>query len=274
MASRTIQRLGQGLQITSQSRLRKVTDSIVELIRLTPQAPTTALLGSIDASQVVSGTFANARVAAGNVTQHQAALAIAMSQLTGTLAANQGGSGFSAYTAGDLLYANTISTLAKLGIGSAGDLLRVSGGAPAWQAVSTLAIAWAQLTGVPSTFTPADHLVTGTWTPADNSGAGLSISVADARYVKHESLVIARARILYPTTADVSSAKLSGLPFAVDANESSRQGFVSYSDAALVLNILPAGSTSTAQFFTTGGGGVTNAQLSDKLIFFTLIYST
>lgn len=37
------------------------------------------------AADVTSGTFANARIAAGNVTQHQAALSIAGSQLTGTI---------------------------------------------------------------------------------------------------------------------------------------------------------------------------------------------
>lgn len=37
----------------------------------------------IDAAGIDTGTFANARIAAGNVTQHQAALAIASSQLTG-----------------------------------------------------------------------------------------------------------------------------------------------------------------------------------------------
>lgn len=57
---------------------------------------------------------------------------------SGTLAATRGGTGFGSYTAGDLLYANSGTTLAKLPIGSAGDLLRVSGGAPAWQAPSTL----------------------------------------------------------------------------------------------------------------------------------------
>lgn len=41
---------------------------------------------SLDTSEITSGTFADARIAASNVTQHQAALSIAASQLTGTLA--------------------------------------------------------------------------------------------------------------------------------------------------------------------------------------------
>lgn len=57
---------------------------------------------------------------------------------TGQLAAPRGGTGFGSYTAGDLLYANSPSTLAKLGIGAAGDLITASGGAPAWIARSAL----------------------------------------------------------------------------------------------------------------------------------------
>lgn len=41
-----------------------------------------ALIPSLPASQITSGTFANAQIAAGNVTQHQAALSIAWGQLT------------------------------------------------------------------------------------------------------------------------------------------------------------------------------------------------
>ncbi len=42
-----------------------------------------------DAADITSGTFADARIAQSNVTQHQAALAIATSQLTGTIDASQ-----------------------------------------------------------------------------------------------------------------------------------------------------------------------------------------
>lgn len=49
---------------------------------------------AIAASQVTSGTFADARIAASNVTQHQAALVIAASQITsGTLPVARGGTG-------------------------------------------------------------------------------------------------------------------------------------------------------------------------------------
>jgi hypothetical protein len=52
--------------------------------------------------------------------------------LGGTLAADHGGTGYSSYTVGDLLYANTVSGFAKLGIGANSYVLTSSGSAPSW----------------------------------------------------------------------------------------------------------------------------------------------
>lgn len=49
----------------------------------------------------------------------------------GTLA-TLGGTGQSTYTTGDLLYASATNTLAKIGIGSLGQVMRVLAGIPAW----------------------------------------------------------------------------------------------------------------------------------------------
>jgi hypothetical protein len=203
-------RIGNALGVSSATKVKELDTALREYVRSVSPAATTPVSGTIDASQVVSGTFGNARVAASNVTQHQAALAIA----------------------------------------------------------------WAQLTGIPATFTPADHLVQGTWTPTDNSGAGLAFTITDARYVKHEKFCIVHARMSWPATADTNQASLAGLPFALDANESSRQGFVSYSNAAVALYVVPNGSASTCAFFTTGGGTVSNATMSGTVVFFTLMYRT
>ena len=56
---------------------------------------------------------------------------------TGTVGANQGGTGQSVYTIGDMLYADTTSTLAKLADVATGNVL-ISGGvgtAPSWNKV-------------------------------------------------------------------------------------------------------------------------------------------
>lgn len=56
--------------------------------------------------------------------------------LTVALGVTNGGTGFASYTIGDTLYAGSSTTLAKLGIGSSGQLLRSTGSAPAWSTAS------------------------------------------------------------------------------------------------------------------------------------------
>ena len=54
--------------------------------------------------------------------------------LAGTLVSANGGTGFSTYTTGDLIYASATNTLSKLGIGTNGQALVISGGVPSWGA--------------------------------------------------------------------------------------------------------------------------------------------
>ena len=57
---------------------------------------------------------------------------------TGTLATTRGGTGLTSYTTGDILYASSSNTLAKLGIGSNGQVLSVSsGGIVEWTTPTT-----------------------------------------------------------------------------------------------------------------------------------------
>ena len=49
-----------------------------------------------------------------------------------TIGVGYGGTGLTSYTSGALVYASGTTTLAALSIGSAGNLLGVSGGLPAW----------------------------------------------------------------------------------------------------------------------------------------------
>ena len=52
--------------------------------------------------------------------------------LAGTLIAAYGGTGYSSYTTGDVLYADTATTFAKLPIGTTGQVLTVAAGVPTW----------------------------------------------------------------------------------------------------------------------------------------------
>ena len=59
--------------------------------------------------------------------------------LAGTLVAVNGGTGFASYAVGDLLYANTTTTLTKLPVGTTGQVLTVAAGVPAWATPSASA---------------------------------------------------------------------------------------------------------------------------------------
>jgi hypothetical protein len=64
-----------------------------------------------------------------------------------TIAAAFGGTGQTSYTAGDLIYASNTTAIAKLGIGTSGQVLTVSGGGiPSWAAVSSSNLGSSNLT--------------------------------------------------------------------------------------------------------------------------------
>lgn len=60
--------------------------------------------------------------------------------VTGTLPTGNGGTGITSYAAGDLPYYAAGTSLSKLSIGSAGQILTSSGSAPQWSAASTLTV--------------------------------------------------------------------------------------------------------------------------------------
>ena len=67
------------------------------------------------------------------------AVDLGASSITGTLDETDGGTGLTGYTAGDILYASGTDTLAKLGKGSANEVLTMNAGAtaPEWAAATT-----------------------------------------------------------------------------------------------------------------------------------------
>lgn len=66
----------------------------------------------------------------------------AISGLTTPVGISSGGTNITTYTTGDVLYASATNTLGKLGIGSSGQVLSVSGGVPAWATPATGAVAY------------------------------------------------------------------------------------------------------------------------------------
>jgi hypothetical protein len=56
--------------------------------------------------------------------------------VTGTLPVTSGGTGTNSFVVGEMLYANTTTTLAKLSIGTTGQVVTVAGGIPTWASPS------------------------------------------------------------------------------------------------------------------------------------------
>jgi hypothetical protein len=55
----------------------------------------------------------------------------------------------------------------------------------------------------------------GTWTPTDGSGAGLTLSVTSATYIRVGKLVTIQVYLAYPVTSSGATATISGLPYIV-----------------------------------------------------------
>lgn len=117
---------------------------------------------------------------------------------------------------------------------------------------------------------------TGSWTPADASGAGLTITPAanSCKYIKIGKLVYVTANISYPITASGSTCLLSGLPFPVDSASYSVGSMqaIPTKEGAVPIGLI---NTSTFRFdYQAGGVILTNAQLSAKSFVFSFTYIT
>lgn len=108
----------------------------------------------------------------------------------------------------------------------------------------------------------------GAWTPSDQSGAGLVITVDHAVYTKVGRLVTVNAYVIYPVTANASTARIN-LPFACPFFDSGAASS-SLGNVASVINI---GGTTTIEFRNTSQVRQTNASLSGASILFTFSYT-
>ena len=133
--------------------------------------------------------------------------------LGGTLIPANGGTGQTVYTVGDILYASSTTALSKLGIGSAGQVLKVTGGVPAWAADANAG-------GTVTSIVAGTGLTGGTITATGT----ISVDYAGADNVILEAQDLSGTtledgfKILYSDTSnDVSFGNVSDLPFTANA---------------------------------------------------------
>lgn len=93
--------------------------------------------GTVTSVSVVTANGVSGSVATATTTP---AITITLGTLTAgtwnatTIASGFGGTGFSTYAAGDIIYASAINTLSKLTAGTNGDVLTLAAGVPTWAA--------------------------------------------------------------------------------------------------------------------------------------------
>jgi len=113
-----------------------------------------------------------------------------------------------------------------------------------------------------------DDYEEGTWTPSDQSGAGLTFTVSFAKYTKVGRAVSIQGTITYPTTASTATAQFAGFPF--NADDSIQMSLI-YTDASVATFTYLSGNQSNV-FPLIPRANVTNATLSGKIISFAGTY--
>jgi hypothetical protein len=114
-----------------------------------------------------------------------------------------------------------------------------------------------------------DDYEEGTFTPTDNSGAGLTLTqTGQATYVKSGTQVTCTMDVTYPITANTSFASIA-FPFAT-ASSSSFVGQIGYQTVGSYLT--PSGDAAGFIFWNIAGSPQTNANLSGKRLQITFTY--
>lgn len=153
---------------------------------------------------------------------------------------------------GSVPYQSAADTTALLAANSTATL-------KALHSVSNSAPSWIQ-----NTVAECSDYESGTWTPVDASGAGLTFVAVSARYIKIGNMVRIWAYFFYPVQSDPTTAKIGGLPFTIgnfDANIGGVGG--SSNNATFGRAYYLNKNATTAQPVTASMGPVTNANMSD-----------
>jgi hypothetical protein len=116
-----------------------------------------------------------------------------------------------------------------------------------------------------------DDYEEGTWTPVDNSGAGLSLSLNGRQYTKIGRAVTINLEITWPSTANTNNVQIS-LPFTPDTNN--RAGIACFSNVAGGVNFYSAGSGINFNLYNDTGSLITNATMSTKYLIVSITYFT
>jgi len=115
------------------------------------------------------------------------------------------------------------------------------------------------------------QIVSGAWTPVDMSGAGLALTINQARYWKLDKLVMVEVWMAYPATSHPGNAALGGLPFPKAVSYGGLYSVQAPIDLAYLVLL------NETNFYLLSGvtaAAYTNAQLSGANLVFAGVYLT
>jgi hypothetical protein len=198
------------------------------------------------------------------------------SEVSGTLPAANGGTSFSTYATGDLIYASATNTLAKRTIGSTGDVLTVSaGGVPTWAApatagtvtsVSTVTTGMGLTLNVSNPTTTPQLTLAGTLAAAKGgTGIDASASTGVLTFLGGAATVRSIVDGDISASAGIARSKLAtGTAYAVLVNGSS--GALSeVSGVGTTGQVLTSNGAGAAPTWQAASGGVTSVTASSPL---------
>jgi hypothetical protein len=158
--------------------------------------------------------------------------------LAGTLGATSGGTGLTSYTTGDIIYASASNTLAKLPIGTAGQVLSVASGIPSWAASTSSGVSFT-VTDFTATASQTTFTVTYTVGLVEVYRNGVKLAIADYTASNGTTIVLATGA----TSGDVIEVIAFGAvntAAVITAEDFNGTG----SQTAFTMSVTPANSAS------------------------------
>ena len=156
------------------------------------------------------------------------------------------------------------------GAGSPTERMRITSDAYVRLAAGTGGI---QFNGDTAAANALDDYEEGTWTPVDGSGAGLTFTSVQGRYTKVGNQVTCWGTVTYPTTANGNVAKISGLPFTTNINDSVRAGgFIAITGNPNNYQLFLENNATAMPILSSTAAGTTNADNSTYGYYFIVNY--